>query len=222
MGYIYVLYHPSFGTNTYKIGRTVNLKQRLSQYNTGNPTPYSYKYSKFVGNLKNSIEIEKHIHSSLKQYRLSLKEFFVVNLDFIIKTIENICNIYNIDVEENIFINNSIESVDTDHIETSETIIQEINSSNSRNKHQCQFCNVIFSRIDGVSRHLNQDRCKARYDKVLFYERKIGIKRKDTPSLTCNFCLYEFTTPQAYSRHKNKGCKPKTEYLELLKSNLNN
>ena len=69
MGYIYVLHHPSFGTNIYKIGQTNDLSNRLQTYNTASPVNYSYVYCTFVDHLEQ--KIEKDIYSILEKYRIS-------------------------------------------------------------------------------------------------------------------------------------------------------
>ena len=244
MGYIYVIHHSSFGENIYKIGRTENLKNRISQYNTGTPTEYAYKYTKFVGIRYNSITIEKAVHDILKKYRISKKEFFKINIETIINTIEDIClqlncgeivDIDNVDVELD-----KIKNVECDtlyletlqHRHQNKKILCKMNQNvqnelNNRvndlednveqfQEKQCEFCNVMFSTTGSLYRHLKEGYCKSRYDCISVYEKQLGLKHNDNPPLTCRFCLYKFAMPQSFSRHKTKGCKAKISYLKTL------
>jgi hypothetical protein len=45
--YIYIITHPKFDSGWLKIGRTVNLAERVAKYNTGCPNrEYKYEYYK--------------------------------------------------------------------------------------------------------------------------------------------------------------------------------
>ena len=82
-GYLYILYHPSFlsyGENVYKLGMTINPKQRLQSYSTSflNEATFLHISSK----LWDCHKAEKILFYMLRSERLATnREFFVVDFE---------------------------------------------------------------------------------------------------------------------------------------------
>ena len=86
VGYVYVLDHESYQTDTYKIGETVDIDQRLVAYNTCFETPPTIKY--ITKQLYDCKLAEKIVFNQLTKYRLpSHREKFNHKLDKIITVI---------------------------------------------------------------------------------------------------------------------------------------
>lgn len=100
-GVIYVLWNPMFAHygECYKIGRSRNIKQRLTQYTTVYPEKSEVK---FLSEIRQDVcALEKAIHKRLNEFRMSSqREFFKCNIEFIISTINHmILNGYEIPVQ---------------------------------------------------------------------------------------------------------------------------
>ena len=91
-GYIYILYnelYKSYGPNIYKVGRSVNLKNRMNSYTTPfiDKSSFLYTSRKF----KDSVKAERVVFYLLRAYRIKdHREFFDLQLDQIIKTIKRL------------------------------------------------------------------------------------------------------------------------------------
>lgn len=94
-GYLYVLYndiYKSYGANVYKLGRTVNLKNRMGNYTTPfiNASEYLYVSRKF----EDSVKAERVLFYILRVYRIKDKrEFFDLTLESIKKTFDRLSNL---------------------------------------------------------------------------------------------------------------------------------
>jgi hypothetical protein len=81
-GFIYILHNPVFnqyGLNTYKIGRTSNLKQRLQSYSTGYVEPSTFLFTSKC--FEDSDKVEQLIFYLLRRHRVrQQREFFDVEL----------------------------------------------------------------------------------------------------------------------------------------------
>ncbi len=89
-GYVYIFHNELYGNEIYKIGRSINVDNRIKNYKT-----YYYKKTKilFISLLcVNNIKAEFVIHKILSIYRLDIGEFFNVKLDIAINVINNIVN----------------------------------------------------------------------------------------------------------------------------------
>jgi hypothetical protein len=83
-GYLYVFYNESFvksyGEGVYKLGRTKNLKNRISTYNTSFIKDSEYVLTSRL--FKNSIKAENVLFFLLRKFRIRDKrEFFKIELD---------------------------------------------------------------------------------------------------------------------------------------------
>ncbi len=91
-GYLYILYNPVFkeyGENVYKLGRTVNLTNRLKSYTTSFIEPSSFLYSSKC--FHSSIKAERILFFVLRKYRIrDQREFFNIELQTAIETIKQI------------------------------------------------------------------------------------------------------------------------------------
>lgn len=89
-GYLYVLYHHTFqqyGPDVYKLGMTINPKQRLQGYTTSFADECEYKY--ISDKFHNCSKAEKVLFYVLRSERLNKKrEFFQLPLDRCIQIIQ--------------------------------------------------------------------------------------------------------------------------------------
>ena len=87
--------------NMYKIGRTNNLKSRLSTYNTGKHKDDLYYYC-FTFGCNNSIELENILKNKFKIYSESKSnEIIKLNINELLPKFKEICNNYNLLYEYN-------------------------------------------------------------------------------------------------------------------------
>jgi hypothetical protein len=96
-GFIYCIHNDvynTYGTNVYKLGRTINLNARKSTYNTG-----FIKNSKYLivsREFHNCIKAERILFFILRKYRIKeKKEFFNASIDLIKSTFDRINNFSN-------------------------------------------------------------------------------------------------------------------------------
>ena len=93
-------------------------------------------------------------------------------------------------------------------------------STDKTNELECKFCSKTFSFKNNLYRHLRDSKCKSKNDNVSIYERELGIKTTEQIKNKCKFCLVQYTTKQAYSRHMNKGCNAKKWYEDELRDRV--
>ncbi len=97
-GVIYILRSASHSNDIYKIGltrRDVSLRAKEVGSTTGVPLPFGVLASWEVGNCS---EVEKEVHSHLKDYRINTKrEFFRVSLSTIVSAIHEIISMESIE-----------------------------------------------------------------------------------------------------------------------------
>lgn len=87
--YIYVIIHPKF-EGWIKLGRTINLANRLRSYQTNCPNrEYSYVYTKFTS-LENVCKIENYFKTNVYNNGW---EWFKIDIKKAIETIEIIINL---------------------------------------------------------------------------------------------------------------------------------
>lgn len=99
--YLYIATTYSYAyQNNFKIGKTLDLKQRLSVYNTScnKNEPFYYVFiSEPTYNAKSIEYVLKHI---LTKFRNSdTNEIYVVNFEFLEKIVKNVCKNYNASIE---------------------------------------------------------------------------------------------------------------------------
>jgi DNA-directed RNA polymerase subunit RPC12/RpoP len=99
--YLYIATNTRYASqNNFKIGKTNDLKQRLSQYNTSHNKrePYYYVFISEPTYYAKSIEyIIKHILTKFKNS--DTNELFVVHYTFLEKIVKNICENYNASID---------------------------------------------------------------------------------------------------------------------------
>ena len=77
--------------NIYKIGRSFNSKKRIATLNTSR-IPSDQMYECHVVQCNDSFSAEFHIHTLLNEYRISSnREFFKIDLNTIIKVVNQVC-----------------------------------------------------------------------------------------------------------------------------------
>ena len=198
--------------NNFKIGKTLDLKQRLSSYNTSHSKGELYYYV-FVSEptyYAKSIEyILKHI---LTKFRNSdTNEIYVINFDFLEKIVKNVCNNYNASIE---FYN--------------ECITEEMNNMNKKP--------IIPKDVFNVNNDVTED-----VEEMIFNDQKVVIeyydnnkefefirfKNKDKKmNYRCNRCNYIFNRTDHLQEHYKRKIKcfdsSKNERLNNIKKNNDN
>jgi len=100
-GYIYCIYNESFksyGENTFKLGRTGNLNNRLNNYTTYYISPCKFLFTSLdcERKFKDCIKAERILFYILRKYRVSNKrEFFSCDIQIIKDTITRISSFTN-------------------------------------------------------------------------------------------------------------------------------
>lgn len=99
--YLYIATNTRYASqNNFKIGKTLDLKQRLSSYNTSHSKGELYYYvfvSEPTYNAKSIEYILKHI---LTKFRNSdTNEIYVINFEFLERIVKNVCNNYNASID---------------------------------------------------------------------------------------------------------------------------
>ena len=75
----------------YKIGKSANSRKRINQMNTSRH-PDDEMYLCHVATCYNALKYEQLVHGKLKKYRVAPnREFFQLNLDEIIKVVDDVC-----------------------------------------------------------------------------------------------------------------------------------
>jgi len=87
---VYVISNVGF-KGMYKVGKTKDLKPRLSTYNTGAPINYKVEHIEYVSNMK---EIEDLVKEQLSEYRVGNKEWFKVELSVVIDAVKHIAEMW--------------------------------------------------------------------------------------------------------------------------------
>ena len=78
----------------YKIGKSYNSKKRIHDMNSGR-IPSDEMYLCHVVECNDALKAESHVHTVLKEYRISHKrEFFKLDINEIVKTVNNVCSLY--------------------------------------------------------------------------------------------------------------------------------
>jgi hypothetical protein len=95
-GYIYILYHPSYGNDIFKISRTNNLNRRSKEHSTAFLEAPQIIYSFVTLNTKMT---ERLIHQKLYKNRIKSnsggKEFFNIDINCAIETINQVIDSVN-------------------------------------------------------------------------------------------------------------------------------
>jgi len=92
-GYLYCIYNSFYDENTYKLGKTINLKKRINSYSTGYLDKCVVKYESEI--LNNYTLAENLLFHLLDKYRIKQnREFFKCELSVIIDNINIVSNMF--------------------------------------------------------------------------------------------------------------------------------
>lgn len=135
-GYLYILYndiYKSYGPNVYKVGRSVNLKNRMNSYTTPflDKSKYLYTSRKF----EDSVKAERVLFYIIRSYRIKdQREFFNLPLDSIIKSINRLENLKDHTISRlysniihNVCSNRMINNIESDE-DYYDTIVKDLSS----------------------------------------------------------------------------------------------
>ena len=211
--YLYIVTTFSYAIQfNFKIGKTLDLRQRLSSYNTGCNKDQKYYYV-FVSEptyYAKSIEyILKHI---LTKFRNSdTNEIYVINFDFLEKIVKNVCNNYNASID---YFN--------------ECITYEMNNMNKEPIIPKDIFNINNDVTEEVEEILYNDQKVVieYYDNNKEFE-FIRFKNKDKKmNYRCNRCNYIFNRTDHLQEHYKRKTKcydnSKNERLNNIKKNNDN
>ena len=240
------MHHELFGENVYKIGMTIDLKTRLSSYNTGFPFEQcKYVYTKDVGDLKLR-DVEKEIHKEMIQERIGKKEFFRIDLNEAISVIENVCNdkkqknekytCNEIKLESKLqhgedkcdteMILSKLDDIDDDE----DNVEQDLRISH---KNECTICNKRFKYNWELQRHYKSiKKCTKQFDesalnrnetnKCTYCEKQflnMWQLQKHNSKYSCEFCNMCFAFESSAIKHKHI-CKSKTDIICIIERQL--
>lgn len=138
--YVYIATtEPYARLRRFKIGSTINLSKRLSQYNSGRPEGDKYYYAWFF-KCCNCTELEKYILSFLFNFRdANNTEMIVLNFRYLQQLMERLCNRHDASTDElnefvqNIYQQSLAENEETDYIPPAMAIPDERTPSISQN-----------------------------------------------------------------------------------------
>jgi hypothetical protein len=211
--YLYIATNSRYASqNNFKIGKTNDLKQRLSQYNTSHNKHEKYYYV-FVSEptyYAKSIEyIIKHILTKFKNS--DTNEIYVIHYEFLEKIVKNICTNYNASIDY-----------------YNECIKEEMNNMNKEP--------IIPKDIFNINNDVTEE-----VEEILFNDQKVVIeyydnnkefefirfKNKDKKmNYKCNRCNYIFNRTDHLQEHFKRKTKcydnSKNERLNNIKKNNNN
>jgi hypothetical protein len=211
--YLYIATNSRYASqNNFKIGKTNDLKQRLSQYNTSHNKHEKYYYV-FVSDptyYAKSIEyIIKHILTKFKNS--DTNEIYVIHYDFLEKIVKNICDNYNASID---YYNKCIK--------------EEMNNMNKEP--------IIPKNVYNVNDDITEE-----VEEIIFNDQKVVIeyydnnkefefirfKNKDKKiNYRCNRCNYIFNRTDHLQEHFKRKVKcydnSKNERLNNIKKNNDN
>jgi len=121
---------------------------------------------------------------------------------------------------------NRIKEIDLELDETKTNLketnnkVDELAAEINDNKFHCIFCFKTFAFHSGLIKHRNAGRCKARIDNISIYERELKLQPVPEEQMKCKYCMINFTTQSALSRHTTKGCRDRDEYESELRERV--
>ena len=223
--YVYILTSKRYyALNLFKIGKTINLKNRLSTYNTGNALADDEQF--FLCSIKtsDSLGLEKQLHRLLKNF-LHQKEWYRINSFDLL----NLVNLVNKQQEATqIAINKIIETQSDDKPEisllefigqTTVNLPEHTQYTMKDNKYFCNTCNKDYIKLGGITNHINNDGCKLRKissfecptcSKVFavdhYYQKHIDANDCTKKIYTCESCNKIYSSQKCYETHIANGC----------------
>ena len=210
--------------NLFKIGKTKDLKTRLSGYNTGNALDNDQHFYLCSIKTSDSRALEKQIHIILNNFHYS-KEWYRINPTDLLSVVKFITSQQE---QLKIHIDHIIKSQLSD--KQSLTIDEFANLSNPKkenadgyyeqsNKYFCSTCNKDYKTLGRIQNHIDNESCKE--SKVGNYEcpkcsKQFVVKHyfdihcsEDICMETtykCDKCPKEYTSQKCYDKHIIQGC----------------
>lgn len=232
-GYIYIFYNEAFEKDSYKIGCTKNVKNRLGTFRTSYLKPCEVKFiSKKVNNYK---KFEQKCFDALKNYRMaSNREFFKGDLNVFINIIESLyeldtleqikfpnilCIILN-EVQENRSVNSNISS-NTQEIQKSKEpskIFSEDKLDEENGIYTCNRCGYTSNLKGNIVRHLRSGKCEPIIEDIncSIQLEKLTKRNLNEKTYGCNICNKQFNSRNNKNTHQ-RNCKKK---YEMVKQNI--
>jgi hypothetical protein len=189
--YVYILtskrYYPF---NLFKIGKTINLKGRLSTYNTGNAFNIDEQF--YLGSIQTSDShaLEKQLHNLLKNFRFR-GEWYRINASDMLSIIKFV----SAQQEASKTIIDQIISTQADSkpelsiedfaSQTASTIPDDTGYHMKDNKYFCSICGKSYLKLGSMMNHINNGSCTSS---------KIG-------SFECLKCHKQFSIQHYYDKH---------------------
>ena len=204
-GYIYCIYNTAFkiyGDNVYKLGRTINLKNRMNSYTTSFVEPCKYELTS--KKLNDSVKAEKLLFNKLSECRVnSSREFFNCNLDTLTKIFTEIEDQVGC-VGEKVVVKTVVNKV----IVIKPAKKKKINNidkpirkkDNIKSNHSCTLCNKNYSSYQSLWIHNKKFH---KLNEPIIENEKNKLQKK----FTCNFCNRMFTRKNNMVVHIKETCK---------------
>lgn len=213
--YLYIATTFSYAyQNNFKIGKTNNLTQRMSQYNTSHNKNQKYYYV-FVSEptyYAKSIEyILKHI---LAKFRNSdTNEIYVINFEFLEKIVKNVCNNYNASI--NYY--NELITDEMNNMDKKPTIPKDVFDVNNVEQDKEEIKETVFNNKKVAIEYYNDNKD---YEFIRFENKDKKINYK------CNRCDKIFNRTDHMQEHFKRKIKcfdsTKNDKINKIKENNKN
>jgi hypothetical protein len=202
--FVYVLTSKRYyKLNLFKIGKTANLKGRLSTYNTGNALSDDEQF--FLCSIKTSDSrgLEKQLHRVLNAYRFN-REWYRVHASDLIKIVNFVSNQQDaLRIHVNQLISDQTspkDAVDIDQfVKLVKTKVEHSDYYELDGKFFCAKCDRDFMKAGRLRKHIDNNGCR---------ESKLG-------DYSCPTCSKIFTVKHYFDKHiSDQICAPKTYVCE--------
>lgn len=226
--YVYILtsrrYYP---LNLFKIGKTINLKGRLSTYNTGNVLADDEQFYLCSIQTSDSASLEKQLHSLLKAF-LYRKEWYRIHTFDLLKLVQFVT-----DQQEasKVFVDQIIStqtnskpdiSLEEFMVQTNIELPDHSGYKMKDNKYFCSICNKDYIKLGGMMNHINSQSCKESkvgsfecpWCNKLFavqhnYDKHVADNNCIAEIYTCKKCSKDYSSKKCYDTHVAEGCVKK-------------
>ena len=227
--YVYILtskrYYP---LNLIKIGKTINLKNRLSTYNTGNALDDDEQFYLCSIMTSDSHALEKQLHRLLKAF-LYRKEWYRIQTSDLLKLVQFITAQQE---SSKVFIDQMINTQTEDKpvislkdfMDQTKIVIPDDTGYHMKdNKYFCSTCNKDYLKLGGMMNHINGKSCKEskvgsyecsqcskQFNIQHYYDKHISDNNcTQATTYTCDKCDKTYTSRKCYESHVNDGCTKK-------------
>ena len=213
--YLYIATNTRYASqNNFKIGKTLDLKQRLASYNTSHSKGELYYYvfvSEPTYNAKSIEYILKHI---LTKFRNSdTNEIYVINFEFLEKIVKNICNNYNASID---YFNECIKD-EMHNMDKVSTIPKDVFNVNNVKQDKEEIKKTTFNNQNVVIEYYNDNK---EYEFIRFENNDGKINYK------CNRCNKICNRKDHLENHFNRLIKcfdsTKNDKIQQIKENNEN